>query len=231
MKVSITGFLCIACGTLMAAGGCSNEDDTNAMGQGSGCVDTTVEVVADQVTDLGFSAEDILGFASGEFQDTFAYTAGGTTNLTLNVALDGTLVRYVESEPDLSGEETGLGMAPVCEDRLEIDVTVTFVTEDGMFNETWDATLIATSADAAWFNLEVDPDGLQGAYTLEPPEGASENDVGVIVVSASFDPSGTQGTVSAQFSGSSEDTEEGEGVAWSYVVDIGQWPAGEEGAE
>jgi len=68
--------------------------------------------------------------------------AGTTSPLTVTVTYDGGEVRLTEVE--LLGQSPGEAVEP-CGNELEIDVTLEFATEDGLFAETFAVPLLANS--------------------------------------------------------------------------------------
>jgi hypothetical protein len=103
---------------------------------------------------LGFSAQSTLDWASGRHTETLGYANGSETTLTLDVRYGGAEIRFRQHD---SSED-----ADLCADAIEIDLSVSFSTEDGAFAETWDETLVATSADVAGFQRRLDT--LEGSF-------------------------------------------------------------------
>lgn len=93
--------------------------------------------------------------------------AGTSSGLTATVSYDAGTVRYVEVE--LAGEFPGgqLGGIP-CTNTLEVDVTLDFVTADGVFDESMAVQMVAASepdAEQPAFYLSVDMAALQGTLS------------------------------------------------------------------
>lgn len=204
-------------------------DSNDHLAEGGGCDETSSVLALDEVSTLGFSANDLIQLAAGTHQETLLYQDGTTTGLTLTLEyLDGE-VRFVDSEPaeSESGQEADL-IAPYCEDRLEVAVRVTFATDDGAFNEQWQDVLSATTVDSATVNATFSPTGLTGSYVLEVPADSQDYDEAKLFIDATFTAGATQGTVDAQVSGSNEDTADGDGDAWAALIPIATWPASAE---
>jgi len=128
----------IACFALAALGsfaGCapgSDPDPAAAAPLPLRCDVTDVEVARDGMTELGFSADEVLAPFEAEYRSVLQYRDAGTTPLTITVAHDGSPIVLREwtapiEEPDLEcGPKT-----------LIVSVAVTFTTDDGAFAESW----------------------------------------------------------------------------------------------
>ncbi len=214
---------------LLTGPGCGTNEGQATL-DGGGCEETITTLGVDEVSALGFSAEEILLLAEKTHEETLAYVSGDTTDLTITIARDDGEIRFVDSEPKVDDTDGDLELAaPYCQDRLEIDAGMDFVTADGQFAEHFDVTLRATNADEATVSVRLDPSSLAGGFVVEVPEGAEGYDEVEMSVDASFDQAGSDGRISVQFSGSEEDSSTGEGVAWATSVVVGEWPPPEEG--
>lgn len=134
---------------------CDDNDNDNDSG---GCGEETTSVLTDlSVVPAGFeqSAADLIASLEGDYAGTLTWRANDgpitvahadtTTSLTLGVDHDGGEVRLIEVK--LSGQFPGgnEGGTP-CSNRLEVDTVISFATEDGLFAETWDASVEQRSA-------------------------------------------------------------------------------------
>lgn len=129
------------------------------------------------------------------------------------------------TEGDTTSTDGAGGLAPAdtaasaCQDHVAFEVTVSAVSAGGALDETFDATLIATSGDAAAFSVSIDPAELNGTLMLTPTDG----EVLELVLSAEVTPTGVTGTLTAGIetvSGSGTDA-----VASYQQVVIASWPA------
>lgn len=157
-----------------------NENDPTG-GFGANCDLDETALEADEVSPLGFSGADILAFAEGTHTSQVTWTtegithagSGQTTDLTVVIAAkDGGEVRFVEAteKPPEEGDTGNLlaeiDQGDVCPDFLAIDVTVTLTTADGLFDETFDAELIALTKYGASIRGDLDPASLGGSFEL-----------------------------------------------------------------
>jgi hypothetical protein len=182
-----------ACDEIGPRGG----DDTASEDAWNPCTATTTVVSFDEVTALGFSAEELMAVVGGPRAEVFEwYSSGDTTDLTLELSYTGGEVRFVDQEPregadtgaiyeaaaaDLDTDEprdtgpadtgpfdTGDGGVE-CPDSLSMDLTLVFATADGSFDESVDALLYADSLDGARASAEAAFDDLVGAYVPTDP--------------------------------------------------------------
>lgn len=189
---------------------------------GPHCEDTPTVVALDEVTELGVAAQALVDLAQGTHEETFTWARDdSTTPLALTVTWDGGEARFVDSEPVYpEGESPAIGI--VCDDRVEVDVDVTFATDDGAFDEAWGLALEGLSADLATFHQELDPDDLGGTYDMDVDITEPYEERG-LWSSGSFDAAGARGEVMGQISGSG-DCEDGDTcTAWAGEVPIGTW--------
>ncbi|MGH1343560.1 MAG: hypothetical protein ACRBN8_18530 [Nannocystales bacterium] len=158
--------------TLPMIGGCDEEkqdspicpddgscEDPSVDDDPRGCGEQTITVLTDlSVVPAGFerSAADILGSIEASYAGELTWRpndgpisvahAETSSALSLTVTHDGGEVRLVEVE--LAGQYPNgqEGGAP-CSNHLEIDTAISFSTEDGLFAETWDATVRKIAAE------------------------------------------------------------------------------------
>lgn len=191
---------------------------------GPTCVDSATDVALDEVTPLGFAAQDVLPFASGLHATAFTYADGTVTGASLEVT-PGATARFVDSEADY-GEDTGAqpAIAIECPDRVEIDATEAFTTEDGALAESWTFPLSATSVEGIGFSGEMS--AFTGSLVLEDYaalEGNADYDEIGAFVDGSFDAAGANGTLYAQTSGTDDCEDSEDCTAWASQQAIGAW--------
>jgi len=121
------------------------------------CVESGRTTVAhdEQLDDLGFSPDDLLGVAAGSFSGTFSPYSGSSSALTYDVARSSADIELVSftmvmrtvdtSEPQSEGPPGPTDCPP----HLEVPVSVGFVTADGAFDEAFTGALVATEATSA----------------------------------------------------------------------------------
>ena len=162
-----------------------------------GCLDEPTVVDVDALTDLGFSAADVLAFAEGSHEETLTWNEPfnatiapetGEQSITVTVTRGDGEVRWVDSVPD---PDFHLEIATNCTGRLEIDVTVELQSSGGALDESLDVTLTARSELLASAFLRPDPDALGGALTITPTEPGFE--LAQIDLSMQFTPFGASG--------------------------------------
>ncbi|MDP7112667.1 MAG: hypothetical protein QGH45_11925 [Myxococcota bacterium] len=204
--------------------GCPHLDEAS----GAYCEETATVVSLDEETVLGFSPQQVLETLGGTHSVTLEYGEDGdSAGLTIELLHDGGEARYVESVavyPD-SGQEMDTA-AVQCESRVDIDITTTFATDDGVFAESWELPLAATAGDAASFSLsDLQPADFQGSYDFMAFDPAEYDEVHTSVWAA-FDMGGPRGYVSE----TAELTEDGgpDSAAMAENREIATWQSGEE---
>jgi hypothetical protein len=171
------------------AAGCGNDDEPQETY--SGCEDSVSALSSiDAVSELlGWSADDLLGWADGGFTVTAAWSTdssiltqspqGGETELVVTIAYDGGEIREIDSQP-VEGEHE---LAMDCQPRLEVEVIITVATADGAFDETWSAVLsrsVSYQTDdeqPLMLRAEFDPAGLAGSFEIESISGPAPDSV------------------------------------------------------
>lgn len=157
-----------------------------------GCEEqVTVLSGIDEVSPLGIRAADMLALAAGDHASTVLWGGGGSYG-TVTVELASPAgeaaisarIHYAGGEVRfIASTETPL-YDWTCNDRLEVDVEVEVVTDDGALNERFTAPLRSTIAQVATLSRRVALPELQGALALtavDPPDAieAVQIDVGV----------------------------------------------------
>jgi hypothetical protein len=164
-------------------------DDTERQGSDTGlhagqpdyqaCDDTTSVLTQDEPCPLGFSADDVLAVVAGPASASATWTDGGaTTTVTIQALLAGEVLYHDRSPVEDTGgpEDTGPAMgAPDdgCPDWLEIPITLGLTTDDGAFDESVTASIMAMDTASLWASAELDWTALGGNYTfteIDPSE-------------------------------------------------------------
>jgi hypothetical protein len=160
-----------------AKGGSTGSAGAGVGGTGSGggfseCVDTPSDVTADEVTALGFSANDVLAAVGGTRETDLLWMpsdlyathslAGTVTPLTLTVANAVTASRYIDSQG--GGCVGGDGPCFVCTPRAQLEVELDIQSGDGALDEVFTVTLEVPSLDNITFAVDVPAADLQGSY-------------------------------------------------------------------
>jgi hypothetical protein len=191
--------------------------------------DATVLDSTEAMSDIGFTAADVLAFAAGEHASTFVlydpgpYTfmnAGPPSPLALSVAHEGGEIRFVDVWPN----PDSLDPDPYCPPRLEVDVVVGVVTDDGLFDESFETVLVAPAIDYAWFERYFDPHGFAGSFSGDDVS-FEDGEITTFSIFGTFDPADLDVPVSGTLqaigtSGDNEDPNE----TWGFNHTIGYWP-------
>jgi hypothetical protein len=194
------------------AGGSSTTSSatSSSVGGYSECVDTPSVVPSSEVSELGFSADDVLAAVGGMHATQLTWISGGlyaqhtrggtTTELALDFGSPDE-VRFILSEG--GGCPQG-GEAPciVCDSRMEIDLQLGITTADGSLDESLPITVEAMSIDQPWFRAELAADQVMGAY-FEGVEPEVDYQIVGLHVAAFFDSpfSGSKVTVPDEWNG------------------------------
>jgi hypothetical protein len=224
--------LSLACSDVTDTG--NPERDIGGETDGGECEDTRTPIEVDAVSPLGFSAADVIALAQGTHTETLAWLdneasqSSGSEPTELEVRIEFEEgARYVDSEPKPSGDGTldeggpDIGYESTCNDRLELDATLTLKTADGALDETVPVVVWAETARLAHADVSLDADNLTGSLqvSVEGPrgyelDGPPKLGIGVRVADVGF--AGSVG-VSATFRGDG-------GVAFGGGGAIAEWP-------
>jgi len=200
---------------------CSNGKDPTA--ELPYCEDEATPSTLEEVSPLGFSGSDILAFAAGTSEATFVWERREVADTTLSLAIaeiDG--ARFVRSTAVYPEDGEYAAIDVICDDRLEIDVSVDVETADGAFDESWQGILVALDADAASTSQVLDPDALGGSYDMDADIDVPDYDDRSLWVEIQLTGEGTRGEVRGQVSGE-DDCDGGDCAAWASEIAIGFW--------
>lgn len=190
--------------------------------EGPHCEDTKTPIGFDEVTALGFSANDKLAEVPMEEAATFVYADGTTTDLTVGFApAEGAY--FVDSEAVYPEDGPSIDIAVICDDRIEVEGMFAFATADGAFSESF-ASVLAATAESLGIYQELDLDHLNGTFAIEPFVDAEGYDDVRAWISASFAAGQSRGSVEGQASGEDECSGD-ECSAWATSVPVGTWDA------
>lgn len=209
---------------LLAACPTVEKPDDGLDSEGPHCEDTSTAITFDEVTALGFSAADVLLSVPTAQTTEFAYVDDRSAVLDLGFT-PGPTAWFVASEavyPDSGEESPAIGVE--CEDRVEIDGTFTFTTDDGAFAESFASTVAATGS-AVTLRQELDLDALAGTFDLAFYVQSSDWDELAAWIDVVFVGGASSGAVSGQASGEDECEDGEECTAWAEMVEVGSWSA------
>lgn len=156
---------------------------------------------------LGFSAADALQTMGGSHDGTVHWAKGGDTALTVSITPKGGDAAFVHRAWGGGSGGTEIEIAAVdagaCSDSVDIPVTLGFKTADGAFDEQWDATLSAATANRGQIVLPVDVTKLTGGYhvTEVDPSQFTKIDVTLELSIDAGVPSGSLGGIGTQVQG------------------------------
>lgn len=208
---------------IILSAACGDEKNNGDTAEGPHCEDSATVVAVDEVTELGFAATDLLALAEGTWADTFTWDRDASTSgLELTLGWTDGEARFVDSVevyPD-DGEQPAIGL--ICEDRVEVDVQIGFVTDDGSFDESWTGPLTGKAADLAELYRALDPDALGGTYDMDADITEPTWDQRSLWIQGTFDEAGSTGRVLGQVSGE-EECQGNTCSAWAAEVSVGSW--------
>ncbi len=169
------------------------------------------------VSPLGFSADEVLTHVGSERTVSVSWANGGTTEATITFSSSLGEIQFHDREIiNSGGQEAG---ALDCGDTLEIPTSVSFVTADGAFNETWSLSLFASVSDVA--TLATNLEQISGSFELAPYVPTGEWDSVRAWVSLQFG-ADSNGAITGQAAG-----EDGE-VAYAENFNVAQLIGDEE---
>jgi hypothetical protein len=223
-----TRFRTLLAAALLAAGttGCAGGQTGNDGDSGEVCDEKARPLTLTAVSPLGFSAADVLAHAEAAHTTSFAWQPGnpvpygpeqGTAELLLEVHSRGRF-RFVERSPH-DGPSTLVG-GDCCPDSVQVDVRITLRTSGGALEETFDAVLDATRADAAHVQALLKPP-LNGTLTFDQRALGSQH-LEDLQLDARFAPGDLSGALHARIE--SEPSGEGSDSSVSLSLEpLGQW--------
>lgn len=188
--------------------------------EGAQCVVVDrVPLGRDEVSPLGFAAGPLLDVIASEHVDEMLWASGESTALTLSVT-EGSLIEHLTREVDLGeGETIASEIWLDCSDLVSMAVTLALQTEDGAFDESWETTLLASSADLAYQSLDLDE--VSGSFDAwqHVPDGSDYDEVHAWL-DLSFGSAGVSGTISGQGAGVTGDPQDPNSAAYAESFDI-----------
>ncbi len=199
--------------------------DGNLDEAAGGCDETATELAVDEVSALGFAADELLANIAGPRNEILEWTDGAQTGILVEMVNNGA-VHYVDSEPKASEGGMEDAAAALCEDRIEVDAQVIVSTDDGLLDETLDVTLTADEATSADFYLsDLTPDDLNGTYDYREIDMA-QYDTFAISIHGAIGIDSSWGQIS-EFGEYEEEGDGDSGVAMAENIETGAWPVDE----
>lgn len=221
-------------GTPPDPGGGAGGDATGGPAGLQGCeIVDQVPIDRDAVTPMGFTPRQVLDLAVGTQRSVLDFSAsteaGDTTELSVTTTDAGDPVRLIDVEPTDADPDAS------CPDFVEIDVAGRFTTDDGRFDESYAAELVAFQGNETGYVVGLDADALTGSFdyaTVDNGDYATRT----IIISARFDADGTRGRLTgvgtaadgSQTSRVVADWPATSGKALPAITDRGDAPAGDD---
>jgi len=180
---SLACSLSLGCSTVTDTG--NPERDNTGEPAGDTCERTPSPIELGEVSSLGFSAADLIALGEGSHTETLVWleneiaSSSGVGSTEVEVRLElGDSARFVDRSPKPSennGQEGGPDIAyeSSCNDRLELDATLTLKTADGALDESVPVVVWAETERLVHVNFSLDADEVTGSLevTVEPPPG------------------------------------------------------------
>lgn len=208
-----------------------NDDTSGEKTDDAACIETVASLSVEEESPIGFSAQQILALTSGYHDATLSWDGGGTAALALNISyLEGD-VRFVDREVNTGRTEltdTAVDSGELCPDTVEVDVSVSAVSDDGALAESWDTALVAADKSSASFRAEFDPLAMSGSYDITPALEGLDYDEVTAYADGAISGLGTSGVISAQASGTDDCPDSADCTAWATQINIGTWTDAEE---
>lgn len=187
------------------------------------CEDTRSTLAPEEVSALGFSANELLPLAEGEFSETLIYKDQSSTALLLSFTPDLSAVSFVDSEAVYPESSSGVtvDIGVICEDRLEVGGTLSFSTEDGLFADVFSGVLSAMEVTTASLSVDLMEQASAGTFDPEsyPTDVYDSMNMAMVAV---WDADGSNGAIS----GSTLHDEGCDGdvcSASSEQLEVGSW--------
>jgi hypothetical protein len=193
--------------------------------EGWTCQDTPTAIEMSEVSALGFTAEALVANVAATEAATFTYIDGTATALSLGFVSSG-IARFVDGEPAYLGDGDEFPLIDIdCFDRVEVAGTLTFATDDGAFDETFDVAMSGATAEEASVALALDLAALGGTFDLGPFIDTEDPwDTSSAWLGARFAGGVSAGSVDGQISGTEEGCVDGDTCsAWAAQVPVGTW--------
>lgn len=148
------------------------------------CEPISSDVALDEVTPLGFSAEQVLAVAAGLHEATLVYGLNNVSGVELSLPDQATSVT-LSIEPAGTAHfvtDAAVPASTACASVLEIDVEVTLSTADGAFNEHFADKLRVDDPSRAHLVGHIDLESLEGNLSLGLPDGATISESGLNII-------------------------------------------------
>lgn len=162
----------------------------------------------DQDAPIGFSGNDMLDLAAGEFTVALAYA--DATHTTLMLRLD-----HTADQASYLDRQAAPGTASSdCAPELRVPVRLELSTSDGQFAESFDGQLRATQAVTSGLFIEQPVEQLRGSFDYQRFD-AAEYAARSVIFDLLFNRDGVEGRLQGRGQNPDQD---------DRITDIGRWP-------
>ena len=151
--------------TILLGTGCSDEGGQDILE----CEPDETPITAEEESELGFSADDVLAAVMTTGETSLNWEAGEQTDLYWEFVEADDAIRYVLEINSQDGTSEACG-----KEYLAIGGTLEIETDDGELDEAIDIDLIADSATSVEFSSSIEFDNLAGNLEVE---GTSSDDL------------------------------------------------------
>jgi len=173
------------------------------------CEDTPTVITLEEVSELGFSGAETLALAEGAFDGLLSWHGDdyadpsevSTSPVHVSVAYAEGEVRLVASQAVYpEGDAPTMDLGLICEDYLEVDVSLVVTTEDGGLDESYEVALRSFDGQRATAYAEFDHGSMGGSYDYAM-EYSMEVDSVTHSLEVSFDEAGCGGELVVRVEG------------------------------
>jgi hypothetical protein len=239
-KLAASLILCACSGGTDTGNPIDPNDGGNVSEGGEVCDQSERALGLDEVSDLGFSAAQLIGWVSGEHRQSLLWNdqnasfepEHGRSEIVLGVEPLG--ARFIDRSPKArsDGREEGPGLALAeiayvndpCGDSLALDVRLTISTAGGALAETVDTVLMARASDAVDGSVVLPVDQLLGSFEggTPIPDGFVQRGTPELLLGFTLSRYGDSGTLGlySQF-----ESVDGQAVGQGGFGRIAQFPA------
>jgi hypothetical protein len=209
---------------LSSLAGCAG-GQTGHEGENANCKETARKLGLNEASPLGFSADEVLGFAEGAHVTSFDWQPSpdvpygpesGVSELTLAVTSLG-VQRFVTRELDGTSMSEELGC---CSDSLQLNVRIDLRTSSGALDETFDTVLEARHAGSASLSVRLGP-VLRGKLAFDQQSLGTAKLEG-LQLDARFAEGDFSGALHARFEETSL-SDDPEGVTSLRIEQLAEW--------
>jgi hypothetical protein len=176
------------------------------------------DIPLDEITEAGFSAEDVLAYAEGEHRESIRWLMPEQLSVgpeagegEVTIAIE----RASERAKDFKPTTDVIGHGARCQPWITVDVVVTLQSEGGALNERFTATLFAVDPRAAYLRAATPDRELSGSLAVT--HEASNTVASSFELKMTLSEHGATGSLYSSWSRQYMD------VAWDNSYEIAHW--------